>query len=129
VTLLLVQAVILTFGTSFALHTHAYTDHDHPEHHHGLAAHHHHDDVASSRPARGTVRLDACDPAQHLVSFGFACPPPPDLHTSNAELGAAAPFGPWLQAGAAVAAPDIRVHGPPSRAHASPRAPPLKFLA
>ena len=125
--LLLVPALLSTSGLSFALHTHVYTDHDHPEHHHGLSAHHH--DGTPTRGAEGTARLDTCDPAQHTVSFAFACAALPQSHAADAAVVLSTSLTPELQIEPAVGNPDVRVHGPPSRTQASPRAPPLKFLA
>jgi hypothetical protein len=125
--LLLVPALIATSGVSFALHTHAYTDHDHPEHHHGLSVHHH--DGTPTRAADGAARLDTCDPAQHTVSFAVACAAPPQHHAVDAEVGPRPSLSPELRVEPAVGDADVRVHGPPSRTQASPRAPPLKFFA
>lgn len=125
--LLLVPALIATSAVSFALHTHAYTNHHHPEHHHGLSVHHH--DGTPTRAADAAARLDECDPAQHTVSFAFACAAPPQAHAVDAELDLPTALSPELQIEPAVGDADVRVHGPPSRAQASPRAPPLKFLA
>jgi hypothetical protein len=125
--LLLVPALIATSGVSFALHTHAYTDHDHPEHHHGLSVHHH--DGTPTRAADGSARLDECDPAQHKVSFALACAAPRQYHAVVAEVGPPASLSPELQVEPAGVNLDVRVHGPPPGTQASPRAPPLKFLA
>jgi hypothetical protein len=113
-----------TSGLASRLHTHAYDDHDHPEHHHGLTAHEHH--TAPARPDAAPRRLEDCDPGQHAVPFAFmfAAPaPPPALAAEVLDLLTTAAPAPRI--GAAGRHADVRVHGPPARTQAPPRAPPL----
>jgi len=121
--LLLIPALIATSGVASLLHTHAYDDHDHPEHHHGLSAHGHHAEPA--HPDDGLPHLEGCDPGKHTVSFAFVCATPPQVHAVDAELCLPASPVLELQPGRAVRHTDVRVHGPPPRTQASPRAPPL----
>jgi hypothetical protein len=125
--LLLIPALIGTSGVMSLLHTHAYDDHDHPEHHHGLSAHEH--STAPSHPDDGTAHLEGCDPAQHVVSFVFVCAAPPQLHAVDAELTLPATPDVKTQIERGVRHTDVRVHGPPPRTQSSPRAPPLTHLA
>ena len=120
---LLIPALIATSSVMTSLHTHAYDDHDHPEHHHGLAAHDHH--AEPPHPVDGTAHLEGCDPGTHAVSFVFVCATPPEMHGVDAEIGPPASLVPELRAQRPVGYADVRVHGPPPRTHASPRAPPL----
>ena len=124
---LLIPALMATSGVASLLHTHAYNDHDHPEHHHGLAAHEHHEEPAD--PGDGTAHLEGCDPGKHAVSFAFVCATPPHLHAVDAEIGPSASLIPELRIESAVGYSDVRVHGPPLRSQSSPRAPPLIFPA
>jgi hypothetical protein len=121
--LLLIPALIVTFGVAALLHTHAYDDHDHPEHHHGLSAHGHH--AAPSRPDDGEAHLEGCDPDKHTVSYAFVCATPPQVHAVDAELTLPTTPTPDIQIEHSVRSTDVRVHGPPLRTQASPRAPPL----
>jgi hypothetical protein len=121
--LLLIPALTATSGVASLLHTHDYTDHDHPEHHHGLAAHEHH--TAPSHPDDGVAHLEGCDPGKHTTSFTFVCAPPPHVHAVDAEITLLASPTPKLQIERTVRYAEVRVHGPPLRTQASPRAPPL----
>lgn len=121
--LLLIPALFAASGVASLLHTHAYDDHDHPEHRHGLSAHQH--DAAPVHPDDGVAHLEACDPGKHAVSFAFVSATPPHVHAGDAEI--VLPSSPVPESGieTAIEQMDVRVHGPPSRAQASPRAPPL----
>jgi hypothetical protein len=121
--LLLIPALIATSGVASLLHTHARNDHDHPEHHHGLSAHEHH--TAPSHPDDGVAHLEGCDPGKHTISVAFVCAAPPQVHAVDAEINLSASPGLALQIERAVRHADVRVHGPPPRTQASPRAPPL----
>jgi hypothetical protein len=121
--LLLVPALIATSGMPSLLHTHAYDDHDHPEHHHGLSAHEHH--APASHSEGGGARLEGCDPGKHAVSFAFAGAAFTKSHAVNAELTLTATPTPEIRIDRRVRPTDVRVHGPPRRTQASPRAPPL----
>jgi hypothetical protein len=121
--LLLIPALIATSGVASLLHTHAYDDHDHPEHHHGLSAHEHH--AALSHPDDVLPHLEGCDPGRHTVSFAFVCAAPLQVHAVDAELTLPATPAPGKQIERSVRHTDVRVHGPPLRTQASPRAPPL----
>lgn len=112
-----------TAGHATALHTHAYVDHDHPEHHHGLAAHEHHHEPAHRED--GTARLEGCDPGQHTISFAFVCAASLQVQFVAAEIASPATLTPEPAVEVAVGYTDVRVHGPPVRALASPRAPPF----
>jgi hypothetical protein len=125
---LLIPALIATSGVVSLLHTHAYNDHDHPEHHHGLAAHEHH--AEPSHPDDdGLAHVEGCDPGKHAVSFAFVSASPPQVHGVDAENAPPAPLIPELQIARAVRYADLRVHGPPARTQSSPRAPPVIALA
>jgi hypothetical protein len=122
--LLLIPALVATSGVVSSLHTHAYGAHDHPEHHHGLAAHEH--DAMPAHPDEGTPRLEGCDPGKHVIPFAFVCAAPSQVHAVDAVIiSLPARFTPQLQIQCAVRHADVRVHGPPVHAQASPRAPPL----
>ncbi len=110
-----------------ALHIHDYTDHDHPEHHHGLAAHEHH--AAESHEADAGVHLETCAPGQHAISFVFVCSAPQQAHAVDAEVVSPTITEPELPRHQAFDITDVRVHGPPPRTQASPRAPPLTIPA
>lgn len=125
--ILLVPALIATIGGSSLLHTHAYGDHDHPEHHHGLSAHGH-QLVARARDD-GAAHLKDCDPGQHTVSYAFVSAAPLRAHAAHAELTVPAAHGPDIGVACNVRPTDIRVHGPPPLRYSSPRAPPLIALA
>jgi len=125
--LLLIPALMATSGMAPLLHTHAYDDHDHPEHPHGLSAHAHH--AAASQPDEGVAHLEACDPGRHRASFAFVCAEPPQVHTADAELILPAAPKPEVKAERTVRLTDVRVHGPPPRTQSSPRAPPKITLA
>jgi flavin-dependent dehydrogenase len=120
--LLLIPALIATSGVVSSLHTHAYDDHDHPEHHHGLAIHEHHALPAHSDD--GLPHVEGCDPGKHAVPFAFVCAAPPQVHAVDAVISLPGSPTPELQIERAIRHTDVRVHGPPSPAHTSPRAPP-----
>ncbi|MQA31107.1 MAG: hypothetical protein GEU82_14955 [Luteitalea sp.] len=121
--LLLIPALIATSGVVSSLHTHAYLDHDHPEHHHGLSAHEHH--PAPARHDDGVAHVAGCDPGQHTISFAFLCAAPPQVHAGDVEVALpSSPIG-ELQIQSTIEYSDVRVHGPPPRTQASPRSPPL----
>jgi hypothetical protein len=123
--LVLIPALMATSSVMSALHTHAYSDHDHPEHHHGLAAHAH---GVAWHPDDTNVHIEGCDPATHTVSFTFVCPAPPQVQSVDAEVSLPALPIPERRVERTVRHTDVRVHGPPSRTLASPRAPPLIAL-
>jgi hypothetical protein len=120
--LLLIPALTATSGLVSLLHTHAYPDHDHPEHHHGLSAHEHH---AAASHSDDVAHLEGCDPGKHTVSYAFVCAAPPQVHAADAELTLPATPSVEVQIERTVRHTDIRVHGPPPRTQSSPRAPPL----
>ena len=115
-------------------HVHAAPDHAHNEHQHGIAAHAHgHDhgrehEEEAHRAERSAEwpRLDACPPDAHAIDAtlasatvtGSAPPDPCEVATTFTVVG------PSCTAAASLHA-DVRVHGPPSLAPASLRAPPL----
>jgi hypothetical protein len=119
---LLVQALVATTTVAASLHTHAYGDHDHPEHRHGISAHEHH---GAANPADGTAHLEGCDPGSHTVSLTFTCTALLHEHAIDAEDVLPASATPQTQIEPAVGYADVRVHGPPPLTGASPRAPPL----
>lgn len=125
--LLLIPALIAIPGVLASLHTHAYDDHDHPEHHHGLSAHDH--EAVPVHPDDGLPRLEGCDPGQHVISFAFVCAVPPQVHAVDAEITLPASPGSDFQVERTARHTDVRVHGPPPFSQASPRAPPLIALA
>lgn len=114
-----------------ALHTHAYVAHDHPEHAHAPAAHEHpqpaphHDDEDEDEDA---VHLESCEPGQHVVSVTASCPPLPRVGVFDAQAAQAGGVHRLVLLRSAHSVTDVRVHGPPPRAQASPRAPPLITL-
>jgi hypothetical protein len=93
--LLLISALIATTGVVSSLHTHAYDDHDHPEHHHGPAAHEHH--AVPAHPDDGIPHLEGCDPGKHAVPFAFVCAAPPQVHAVDAVISLPASPTPELQ--------------------------------
>jgi hypothetical protein len=121
--LLLIPSLIATSGLASLLHTHAYDDHDHPEHHHGLSAHGH--DAARSHPDDGTAHLEGCAAGKHILSFAFICAAPPQVHVIVAELAVPATAVPEIRLERTTRHADVRVHGPPTQTQSSPRAPPL----
>jgi hypothetical protein len=125
--LLLIPALTATSGVVSLLHTHAYTDHDHPEHHHGPAAHGH--DAEPAPPDGGTAHLESCDPGKHAMSFAFVWASPPQVHAVDAELRLPATPRVEMHIERSVRHADVRVHGPPPRTLSSPRAPPVTALA
>jgi hypothetical protein len=129
VAILVGVALVSTVGQVSALHTHAYTDHDHPEHHHGLAAHEHHRSTPHQDESDAGQHLKSCDPGQHTVSFVMGCASLPQAHAIDAEFGSlniVEPLGPFRSISEVT---DTRVHGPPPPTQAAPRAPPLNVLA
>ena len=114
-----------------ALHTHSYTSHGHPEHRHGPAAHEHpqpalHHDEHEDHDA---VHLESCDPGQHAVSVTVACPPLPRVDALDRQSEHATSVGRLVLLRAVQTVRDVRVHGPPFRTQAPPRAPPLTLPA
>ena len=129
VALLLVPALMATSATTSLVHTHAYSDHDHPEHHHGLSAHEHHGTASTaSHPRDGVARLEGCEPGKHAVSLTFVCAAP-QVHTLHAELTLVVSGTSNIEPGEIVHDNDVRVHGPPGPPESSPRAPPSSGLA
>jgi hypothetical protein len=127
VTILLGFVLVSTGGQVSALHIHAYTDHDHPEHHHGFAAHEHHRSVRHHDD--DVVHLETCDPGQHAVSLTMGCAPVPRVHVIDAECASPAAVESLVPFRSVHHFTDVRVHGPPLLAQAPPRAPPLSFPA
>lgn len=120
---LLISALTALSGAGSRLHTHAYTDHDHPEHHHGLAAHGHH--AVPVHPADGAVHLDGCDPGNHTISFPSLCAAVPHVDAAIAEFCVAALPAPDFQRWRILGYEDLRTHAPPIHRQDSPRAPPV----
>jgi len=129
VAILLGVALVSTVGQASALHTHAYTDHDHPEHHHGLAAHEHHQSAPHQDEGDAGMHLESCDPGQHTVSFVMGCASLPQMHAIDAEFESLSIVEPLAPLRSISEVTDTRVHGPPPRTQAAPRAPPLNILA
>ena len=131
VAILLALVLASTSGQVSALHIHAYTDHDHPEHDHGLAAHEHqpparhHDDDEDVIHEDDVIRLESCDPGQHAVSITMGSAPLPQVHAIDGESATPATVAPLVQLRSEHHVTDVRVHGPPTRTQAAPRAPPL----
>jgi hypothetical protein len=123
---ILISALAAT-SSLVSLHAHASRDHDHPEHHHGLSAHEHH--LTPGHPDDDIARLEECDPAAHVVPFVFVCVAPHQVHHADAEPNGLAAFSLQLRIELAIGWRDVRVHGPPTRTDAPPRAPPLIFPA
>ena len=121
--LLLISALFILSGVVSSLHTHAYTDHEHPEHHQGLAAHEH--EAAPLKHEDVLTHVEGCDPGQHTVSVAFLCAVPPLLYPLDPESVVPPLLRPPAPTALTVAYLDLRVHGPPPRTQASPRAPPL----
>jgi len=126
IVVLLGIALASTWGQASALHIHAYTDHDHPEHHHGLAVHQH---ETKSHQADSSSRLESCDPGRHTVPLVFLCASPPQAQASDSEFVSPAVPAPVPRLDGAIDITDVRVHGPPHLTQASPRAPPLSIPA
>jgi hypothetical protein len=124
--LLLVFALTATSSVAALVHTHAYRDHDHPEHHHGLSAHEHYG--PASHPRDGVARLEGCDPGKHTVSFIFISAAP-QTQALDAELTFLASAILEIHSEGIVRDRDVRVHGPPVPRQSSPRAPPLTSAA
>jgi hypothetical protein len=123
VAILLGVAVASTAGQASALHTHDYTDHDHPEHHHGLASHEHR--RFQAHPDDAGPRLDACDPGRHSVSIvPGCCAALADQDPIAAVCGAPTPVRTLVRVHSAAGVTEVRVHGPPLPSPAAPRAPP-----
>jgi hypothetical protein len=114
-------------GHVSALHTHFYTDHDHPEHHHGPAAHDHDGDhhVFKTHSEENAPAVKPCDPGRHAVALTVGCAALTHPHTGAAECGTAAIPDPLIPSLPATTLTDVRVHGPPARTQGPPRAPPL----
>lgn len=129
VAILLGLALASTPGRVSALHIHAYTDHDHPEHHHGLATHEHHRLASLQDDDDDAPHFESCDPGQHAVSFAMACTPLLQAHAIDAESASPSAFGPLVPVCSVRGLTDVRVHGPPSLTQAPPRGPPLTFPA
>jgi hypothetical protein len=126
--LLLIPALAATSGVTSLLHTHAYNDHDHPEHHHGPALHeHHYSEVA--QPDRAEVTLESCDPGEHAVSVSLGWASLPNLHVVDSECGHTFTSDPLIIVCSITDRCDVRVHGPPSHSRIPSRAPPLTHLA
>ncbi|HEY7443164.1 MAG TPA: hypothetical protein VH701_12145 [Vicinamibacterales bacterium] len=125
--LLLIPALIAIPGAGSLLHTHAYTDHDHPEHHHGLAAHEHYE--VRAHPDDNSAHLEGCDPGKHVVRFSSLCVAVPQVHVVVALFNVPALSAPSFRPLLTVRYPDVRVHGPPPHPQSPPRAPPLTYLA
>jgi hypothetical protein len=118
-----------TSGQVSALHIHLYTDHDHPEHHHGLAAHEHHRSAPHHDKEDGAVHLESCEPGLHAVSITMGCAALPPVHAVNAECANPTIVEPLVPVRSFHPVTEVRVHGPPPRTQAPPRAPPLSFPA
>jgi hypothetical protein len=117
-------ALIAAAGHLSRLHTHAYAEHDHPEHQHAPAAHDHlpsppHHDRDDEGP-----HLESCDPGQHEVTLTVASAPAPNLHTFDAQVPQRRGVDTLDVDRPLHDATEDRAHGPPPRALASPRAPP-----
>lgn len=123
-------ALIFASGHVSTLHIHAYTEHDHPEHHHGQALHEHGYGHATVRHSPDdTPQWEGCDPSRHTISLTCVCATPPKSHAVDAEYVTPAGIALDLSLPAVIELTDVRVHGPPSRTLAPPRAPPLIFPA
>jgi hypothetical protein len=120
--LLLVTALTATQGALSLLHTHLYDDHDHPEHRHGLAAHEPHSITAHAE--ENSPHVEGCDPAQHVLSFRFICAAPPQTGVVDVDVSLPGSLTPQTEITLATQPTDVRVHGPPPRTQACPRAPP-----
>jgi len=118
---------VASSGLQPGLHVHAYTDHDHPEHHHGPAVHDH--DEIEQHDEAGDVRLDECDPAQHVLTLAALCVAAPELSLFDDALKPSAIRAPRLSSLVASHLTDVRVHGPPLDARLAPRAPPVSLSA
>ena len=115
-------------GQVSALHTHAYTDHDHAEHHHGPAAHEH-PQVLAHEPADhdgddDAAHIESCDPGQHAVSFTIFCPPLPRVDPVDVPCASTGAFARLVLLRSAYSLADVRVHGPPPLGPVPARAPP-----
>jgi hypothetical protein len=120
-------ALVLANGVIPTLHTHVYTDHDHPEHHHGLAIHEHHQ--PAPHPDDEGPSLEPCDPSQHAASFVIGGGPGPQVHVNHAECPSRNVYERPGLSRSIRAVTDVRVHGPPLRTQHPSRAPPLTFPA
>jgi hypothetical protein len=130
-TILLGVALVSTSGQLSALHTHLYTDHDHPEHQHGPAAHEHEHDRSAPHheESDGAAHLESCDPGLHAVSITMGCTPVAQVDPIDAQDGSPGVVEPLVPVRSIQPFTDVRVHGPPPRTQAPPRAPPLNLLA
>jgi hypothetical protein len=129
VTILLALVLASTSGQVSALHIHAYTDHDHPEHHHGLAAHEHQPPALHDDDDDDVIHLESCDPGQHALSITMGSAPLPQVHAIDGESATPGSVAPLVQLRSVHHVTDVRVHGPPTRTQAAPRAPPLIYPA
>jgi hypothetical protein len=120
-----VLALSLISASSAAswLHLHASADHDHLEHRHGLSAHSH---VVIHEPHESDelLRLEPCDPAQHVVRVSLFETTIPLALPQPAALGQATEFVPPQIGSRATSPREVRSHGPPLRNRLIPRAPP-----
>jgi hypothetical protein len=128
IALLLIPALIATSGLASLVHTHAYRNHDHPEHHHGPALHEHQHSAVADHD-RTEVTLESCDPAQHAVSASLGCASLPNLRVMDSESGHTFANEPLVFVCSIKDRCDVRVHGPPSHSRIPARAPPLPFHA
>jgi hypothetical protein len=127
VAILLGTILASTSGHISALHIHAYTDHDHPEHHHGLAAHEHH--RSSPHQDHDASRLKSCDAGRHAVSLTMAFAPLPQVNAVDAECASPSVVERLVPLRSVPDLTEVRAHGPPPRTQGPPRAPPLSFPA
>lgn len=127
VAILLGLAVVSSAGLMPATHIHRYADHDHPEHHHGPAIHEHR--RAQALPNDGLPQWTTCDPGQHAVSLTVGCAAVPLTQIVEAESSSATVLPSLVRLQPARELTDVRVHGPPPRTQAPPRAPPLTLPA
>jgi hypothetical protein len=117
-----------------ALHTHAYTDHEHAGHRHGPAAHEH-PQVPAHEPAHqdedhDAAHVESCDPGQHAVAFTIFCPPLPRVDAfDDVPFAKTGILESLVLLRSASTPTDVRVHGPPLLTQTPPRAPPSIFPA
>jgi hypothetical protein len=127
VAILLGLILASTVGQVSALHIHAYADHDHPEHQHGLATHEH--NPSASHHDDDGLRLESCDPGQHAVPLVMDRTPLPQVQSIQIECPTPISVEPLLPLRSVSDVTEVRVHGPPPRTQAPPRAPPLNLHA
>lgn len=121
----LVVGLALASVSARVQHVHAYRGHDHADHDHGTAVHGHvaaHDHEADD--ARGGWRLEACDPAAHVVPAGVACALATVPYTVAPAEAVARVLAPLLTTWRVSAPRDVRAHSPPRLTDAPLRAPP-----